>query len=314
MRKSSLLAAGLLALSVSPTLAGIAPGDRRVYLHGAGIDLSFIEGFLGDLGVEVDLPHISVDLPPRAESAVANALDRADAALNRVFGDGGVLDGIDVNVDGIVDDALSNAQSILEGINLPEVDLPDVGGILEDAVGRAEEALAGIDTVLPANTQQIVNDALQDAQQSVDAALNRVFGDGGVLDEIDDLVPAIDGLLDDLDAGGVLDDVLGAGGVVDRALSDLPIDRLPDAATEALENAAGIVEQVLGDLFGRHDHSDHQQDAEIASLVAQSEELLFRSSAFVMMPTTSSAASVPEPTTGVLALAGLALASARRRR
>ncbi|MEO0531609.1 MAG: PEP-CTERM sorting domain-containing protein [Planctomycetota bacterium] len=296
MRTPPWLATALLAFALTPANAGIVPDNGRVYLHG-GLDLSFIEDFLDQRGVHVDLPKINVDLPAEAESAVADAFERADAALNRVFGDGGLLDN---DVDEIIDDALEGAQDALDGI-----DLPDVDAIVEDALGRAEEVLTDIDARLPANTQQIVEDALNDARQSVDSALDEVFGEGGVLDEIDDLTPAVDEVLEDLDVEGVLEDV-------DRALSEVPIDRLPDAAINAIDNAAGIVEQVLGDLFGSNDNGI-DLGTEINGLITPSFGSSTVSSLFVSVPASSSPASIPEPTTAALAALGIATAAARRR-
>lgn len=314
MPKSSLLAVALLAFAASPTLAQIDPGDRRVYLH-SGTGLSFLEDFLGDRGIHLDLPEINVSLPPQAEAAVEKALGRAESALNRVFGDGGILEDLDASLPDVsqtVDNALNRAQEVLDRIELPDVNVPDVSSLVDNALSWAEKALTRVESVVPPNVEQIVNEALGEAQSSVDDALDRVFGDGGVLDEIEDLVPQATGVLD-----GALDSVFGEGGTVDRALSEIPTDRLPTAAIEAIDNAAGIVEQVLGDLFS------NEAEGEITSLLDglttedfdsigfQFAETALASRSFFMLPST---AAVPEPTACVLALAGFAAVSSRRRR
>lgn len=310
MPKSSLLAVALLAFVASPTLAQIDPGDRRIYLH-SGTGLSFLEDFLGDRGIHLDLPEINVSLPPQAEAAVEKALGRAESALNRVFGDSGLLEDLDASLPDVsqtVDDALNRAQEVLDRIELSDVNVPDVSSLVDNALSRAEEALTRVESVVPPNVEPIVNEALGEAQSTVDDALDRVFGDGGVLDEIEDLVPQ---------AAEALDSVFGEGGTVDRALSEIPTDRLPTAAIEAIDNAAGIIKQVLGDRYSS------EAEGEITSLLEglttedsssigfQFAETALASRSFFMVPST---AAVPEPTACVLALAGFAAVSSRRRR
>lgn len=194
--------------------------------------LSYLNDFLWDIGVDVTVPEIEIDLPPKAEQAVEDALGHAQSAIDKVFGEGGVLDDYELpDVDQIVedalskaeaaasaarekaqsaiDDALSHAENVLDdldipSVNLPEfdipdVDVPDVDSIVEDALSKAEDA---------------VYDALEDAHDALDHA-------HGVLDDVE----------------GVLDDILSEIPSVESVIADLPLDELPAPAVTAIESA-----------------------------------------------------------------------------
>lgn len=309
MKSLTLAAAAALLIGVAPQTA-------------SAFNLSFVQDLLDDLGVNVTLPEVNVDLPPRAEQAVENALDRAEAALDGI--------NIDVpqvnlpNVDQIVEDALdqartaqanalSRAQSaidnglgeasgILDGVgvtlpnitlpnvSIPNVSIPNVSQIVDDALAgaqaevdnaleQANSVLDGINvTGLVPDVDEIVTNALNNAQSEVDRALGRansILDDldlPGVLPDVDEIVGdalgvaesavedalgAADGVLDDVQnvldgidlggvantvedaldqASGVIDEVLGDGGLLDGILSDLPVS-LPSFAQSAIDSA-----------------------------------------------------------------------------
>jgi len=183
---------------------------------------------------------------------VNRALDRAESALDRVLGDGGVLDGID----------LPNIE--VPHVDIPDIHAPDVDRIVEDALERARQATAGA----RARAQAAIDNALGRANDLLDridlpsitipdidlpdlGSIDDLLEDldvpnlgGDVGDLVDDVLDEIhgvvdNGVLDDLlgDAGGVLDDVLDHTDPVEAALANLPTESLPPVALEAINSA-----------------------------------------------------------------------------
>ena len=179
MRRACLATLALVAVGAVPRPA--EAGLRDIFVESRFFTV--VDGFLEDIGVDFDLnlnDLPDVPLPAIAEDAIASGLDRAESAVDRVFGEGGILDEVDVDLpDTIVP-------------NLP--DAPDVDSIVEDALDTAEQA---------------VDQALDRAEAAVDRALSRA---SAVLDNIDQNVSdRVEGILEDAlnRAEGVLDGIFG---------------------------------------------------------------------------------------------------------
>lgn len=305
-------------LLVSALMLAVTPASSQAF------NLSFVQDLLDSVGVNVDLPEIHVDLPPRAERAVDSALDRAESILDDVFGDNGVVNGIGLD--------LPN--------NLPEVNVPDVSPIVDEALasarraqssalsraqsraqsavdsalGRASRVLDGIN--LPnvvTDVDRIVEDALDDAQSAADRALSR---GNSILDDLDlpSVLPDVDQIVEDAlgDAQSAVDRALDRADAAvgnalsdaDRILEDLNLGSLGNTVDSALENASGVVDEILGE-GGLVD--------EILSDLSISFSSLSVGGFSLPLVGVSGATAVPEPAgLGLAALGLLAMAPRRR--
>lgn len=234
------------------------------------------------IGVDFNLPDIEVHLPERAANAVDNAFDRAEVAIDDVFGEGGVLDQVEVetpDVDQIVNDAIDQASEVLDGLEIPSVEVPDVDAIVEDALNDAQRA---------------VDAARGEAQDAVDNAIEKARS---LLNELEVDLPEVEAIFDDL---------LGETGVVDETIQVLelePIDwsslQLPDPIL--IDPLPGVVylptvpytPPTLGGTVTVH----------------YAPTLAMTSGTLVTMP----AAAVPEPASGLLLGLGIGLATRRSR-
>lgn len=283
----SLTLASVLLIAATPATSG-------------AFNLSFVQDLLDDLGVNVDLPEVEIDLPPRAEEAVDSALERAESALDRVFGDGGVLEDLD-----------------LPSVNVPDIELPDVDQIISEALGTAqssfENALDEFDAVLASReVDQIVEDALNKAQTEVDNALAQAEL---ILDDID--LPDVDQIVEDAlgradsaveDALGRADDVLDDLGDV---LDGIDLSGISDTVEDALEDASGVVEEILGD-GGLLDGILSNLPVNLPPIAQQAVSSVFSSFQSAGLVSAASTA-VPEPTSVGLLSLGLMAAVSRRR-
>ncbi|QDT70646.1 hypothetical protein MalM25_36010 [Planctomycetes bacterium MalM25] len=349
----------LAATSAAPAGVNISISSRIHQLtdtifEGLGIDF------------DLELPPIEIETSERAASAVNGALDRAQSAVNGVFGDGGPLDdfqvdlpdvdqilnGLDLpavsvpqvaelNVQEIVDDALGQANDVLDNLDLPNVDIPQVSipsvnvpnvqQIVDDALGRANDILDDLDLPsvdlpnidVPAvdipDVDQIVEDALNDAQDAVDDALGEAQeAIDGALDDAQDLLDDLDDLVPNVEE--IVEDALGeAEDAVEDALDD--VQDLLDDLDGIVPDVDGIVEDALGEASGVVEDvlSDIQVDlppVAIEALESLPIELpISLGSTFLSSGPlfSASAVAVPEPSAALLACLAMGLARRRKR-
>lgn len=186
--------------------------------------LSSISSLLSNYGLNVTLPDREISLPARAETAVTKALDKAESVLDRVFGEGGPLDGIDFpDID-------------FSSIDIPEINLP---GFPE--VELPDFDSADLDEILD-NVQDKIDAAKAEAQAHIDAARDKIADRlESVIDRIEDKFPNSDlpGRLEDIidRAHGVLDDILGDDDTA-SASTLLTSASLPPVAAQLLQTSA----------------------------------------------------------------------------
>ena len=284
MRRACLATLALVAVGAvqRPADAGL----RDIFVESRFFTV--VDGFLEDIGVDFDLnlnDLPDVPLPAIAEDAIASGLDRAESAINRAFVNRGVLNDLDadlLNID------LPNID--LRGLDLPDLDLPDivttnlpvVDEIIEDALGDAEQA---------------VGRALDRAENAVGEALNRAEQ---VLGNLDVTLPAV---IDSLPP--VVEEVLEG---IDSQLDG----RVEGVLRDVLDRAEGVLDEIFGG-------DDPVQAAELQTLTTPVETLVQRSlgGAFSSMAPPSawaSSAAIPEPAAVVLVGSGLAFFAGKPRR
>ncbi|TWT96630.1 hypothetical protein Pla108_23990 [Botrimarina colliarenosi] len=227
---------------MSRTSVAVALSVALITPTAGAFSLSSVSSFLSDRGIHVTLPETSINLPPRAEAAIQKALSKAESTFDHLFGEGGILDGVDLpDID-------------LPNFDLPDVNIPDVDQIvsdalarveeraaaarsrarsaLEDALSRAESVLDGLDLPqidlpewnLPnGDLQEIVDNALGKAQSRVEDVIGRV----------EDKLDHIDGLLDDLFGNATPE--------VATVLASLPVANIPPAALQSIESSLASI-------------------------------------------------------------------------
>lgn len=225
-----------LAVAAALSVAVTAPTARA-------FSLSSVSELLSHVGVHVTLPEVTVDLPEKAETAVANALSHATMVIDDIFDDGHVtLPNIDVDqiisdahakAQMAVDDALSRAEEILGDLDLPNVVLPEVD-------------LPSV-TVPNADVQEIVDNALSRAQHEVDSALDRaqeaIDDAHGVLEDVvSDHVPNVESILEELSE--TLPPV--AATAIQSALSHVSYLSLPATAAVAVPEPTSLAVVAAG--------------------------------------------------------------------
>lgn len=204
------------------TLAAAALAVAATAPRAEAFSLSSISSLLSNYGLNVTLPDRDINLPARAEEAVTKALDKAESALDRVFGEGGPLDGVDFpDIDlSSIDIPEINLPGFPE-IELPDFDSPDLDAILEDVQAKIDAAKAK-------------------AQVHIDAARDRIVDHfESVIERLEDKFPNSDlpGRIEDIldRAQGVLDDVLG--NETTSASTLLTSASLPPIATQSIQSA-----------------------------------------------------------------------------
>lgn len=169
--------------------------------------LSSISSLLSNYGLNVTLPNREISLPPRAEEAVTKALDKAESVLDRVFGEGGPLDGIDfpeINLPGF-----------------PEIELPDLDEIRESVEAKIDAAKAKAQARIDA-----ARDKIADRLESVIDRIENRFPDSDLPGRLEDLIDR---------AHGVLDDILDHETTTTSSL--LTSASLPPVAVQAIQSA-----------------------------------------------------------------------------
>ena len=205
----------LTAVVVSVTTA--APSAQA-------FSLSSISSLLSNYGLNVTLPDREISLPPRVEAVVAKVYDRVESKLDRLFGEGGPLAGVDFpDID-------------LSPIDIPEIHLPEF-----PEIELPRHSLPDLDQVRE-NLQAKIDAARERAQAHLEAARERIADRvESVIDRIEQKYPNSDlpGRLEDLidRAHGVLDDILDGNNDTTSAATLLTSTSLPPVAVQAIQSA-----------------------------------------------------------------------------
>ena len=151
--------------------------------------LSSISSLLSNYGLNVTLPNREINLPPRVQAVATKVLDRAESALDRLFGEGGPLADIDFpSID------LSNIT--LPEINLPgfpETELPDLDEIRESVQAKIDAAKAKAHARIEAAREKVA-----DRIESVIDRLEDKFPNSDLPSRLEDLIDRAHGVLDDI--------------------------------------------------------------------------------------------------------------------
>jgi hypothetical protein len=186
--------------------------------------LSSISSLLSNYGLNVTLPDREINLPPRVEAVVAKVYDRAESALDRLFGEGGPLADID-----FPDIDLSNVnvpEIYLPGF--PEVELPDLDQIREDVQAKIDAAKAQAQARIEA-----ARDRIADRLESVVDRLEDRFPNSDLPGRLEDLIDRAHGIIDDL-----LDDETPSASTL---LTSTSLESEPIVAAQSLEMASSSV-------------------------------------------------------------------------
>lgn len=292
----NLTLAAVLLIAATPATSG-------------AFNLSFVEDLLSDLGVSVDLPEVEVDLPSRAEEAVNSALDRAEMALERVFPSHS-----DTELIAMLELPLLELENFLPNTTGCDF-LADCGPTSLSPIIELEPILylpsVDVPQIEVTNVDQIVSDALDQAQAEVDNALEQAES---ILDDIS--VPDVDQIIEAAlgSAESAVEDALGqADGVLDEVqnvIDGIDLGGVSDTVEDALEDASGVVEEILGESF--LDDLFSGFSVELPSAAEQAVSSAFSSFQSAGLVTAASTA-IPEPASIGLLSFGLVAAGSRRR-
>lgn len=212
-----------LALAAAFTVATATPKSEA-------FSLSSVSSLLSNYGVNLTLPSYEINLPPRAEAAASKALVRAESALDRLFGEGGLLEDVafpEIDLSGV-------GLPTVDRPSLPGYDLPDVDQIVSNAKAKVAAAKAAAKARAEA--------ALDKVASRVESVLDRLDFDRPSFDrpsfDWDNLPSSLGDLIDD--AHGVLDDLVsGQATDIPSLIANAPLEHLPPVAVTAIQSALG---------------------------------------------------------------------------